>query len=177
MKKRLILILFTIVSLLPLSAFSVDAAFSWGPAVMNFKTPGVSVAYGFNLGVSKRSELSLWGTSTLTPAFFGENYCGLEYDFSLLGVRSTGSKVAGSGINMLIGGGIIASMNNPYDVFMPTDIFITLTPFTLGNPILERRERFCKLMLSYNPFENKVGVYMNLLLFDYYFFGSWKSYD
>ncbi len=175
--KKLLLVFLIFVLLAPLAASTFDASVFWGPAVMDFTHPGVSVTYGMNFGMTKSGELSLWGASTLTPDFFKENYLALEYNHALMGVRSTGSAVSGSGINMLVGGGVMASMNNPYNVFMPTDIFISFTPITVGNPILERRERFCKLMVSYNPFENKVGVFMNILLFDYYIHGTWKDYD
>ena len=177
MKRILLIVLvFCVLLVSPLVASSFDYSLFWGPAIMDFTYPGVSMSYGMNFGLTKSLELSLWGTSTLTPKFFGDNRVGLELDYALLGVRTTSTAVVGSGINMLVGGGIMASTNNSYNLFIPTDVFLSLSTLTVGNPILERRERLAKLVVSYNWFQNKVGVIFNIALFDYYLTGTWRDY-
>jgi hypothetical protein len=169
MKKRALLILFVLlVASASLFASSFDLSLFWGPHVNDFKAPGVGLATGMNVGITKRTEASLWLGTELTPDLFTDNTLALEVNFALLGVRNTGTAVAGSGINMLLGAGIMATSHNAEKAFRPTDVYLSLTPLTIGNPMLERRERGAKMMLSYNWEEKKVGFMFDLLLFDYY---------
>ena len=56
-----------------------------------------------SLGLSSRFEAIAGIITELTPDIVDENTFYLEFDYALLGKRSTASKVAGSGINMLLG--------------------------------------------------------------------------
>lgn len=175
MKKLIILILVLASLSLPLLADTHDISLFFGPGTKNFTEPGINVTYGMNLGLTKQLEGSVWGMSSLTPDFFGENVLGLELGYSLK-ARSYGNDIAGTGINTIISGGILCSVNNEEGYFMPTDVFLALTPVTIGSPITERRERCFKIGVAYNWWENEFSVFCNVVLMDFFVRGSWKDY-
>ena len=137
---------------------------------------GLNWSYGISLGLSPRVEMSAWGESTLTPTFFGDGALGLGFSFALLGERSTGSYVPGSAINMLLNTGMLLTLHNPWNIFIPTTFYVSLTPLTIGSPILGHRERLFEMGLAYNWAENSFSFYFSLFKFDYYVHGTWRDW-
>lgn len=179
MKRRTITVLIVLSAmLLPLAAADyADVSFSFGHQIWQSNITGIDVYYGMNVGLTSRLEASLWGESMLTPDFFGRNAMGLSFSYALLGERSTGSKIAGPNMNTLLNGGIIFTMNNRWEVFMPTDLYLSITPLTVGSPVNGRRERLLEVGVSWNWFTNEFRVLFSLFKLDYYVRGSWRSYE
>lgn len=137
---------------------------------------GLNVTYGLNVGLTKRLETSLWGESSLTPGFFQDNALGLSLSYAVMGDRSTGTSVPGSAINMFVNAGLLFTMHNPWDVFMPTTGYVSFTPLTLGSSVLGRRERMFEVGVAYNWAENRFAFFFSLFKFDYYVHGTWRDY-
>lgn len=176
MMKRVLIVAVILFCFLTSVFSSSDISLFWGPAVMDVSQKGVSFSYGVNVGITPRLEGAIWAMSHLTPKPFSDNILALEAQFALMGVRSNYSRVAGSGINAFLGAGTIFSSDNPHNLFLPSEIFVSITPLSLGNPILERREKLAKIMVSYNWFTNDVKFLFNIVLFDYYIKGTWRDY-
>lgn len=129
-----------------------------------------------SLGLTSHMELAAGSVMELTPAFLDEQTFYLELNYALLGKRSTASKVAGSGINMLLGiGGFYSrTFSSSKD---GAGAYITFTPLTLGNPMTGRRERFLKTNLGYDFINERVVVSFSILGFDLYLRGTYRDYS
>jgi len=177
MKKRIITILLLLCSISLYAGDHQHISLSFGHQAWMSNKSGLDFSYGINLGLTRRSEMSLWGESQLTPEFFGKSAMGLGFSFSLMGDISTASKIAGVGINTLINAGVIFTTDNPWEYFIPTDIYLSVTPITIGNPVSGKRERLLEMGVTYNYFENRFGFLFSLLKFDYYVRGSYRDYE
>ena len=135
--KRIAVIIMLIVSLGSLYAGDYyDISLSIGHGIYRWPEKGISFSYGMNVGLSERWEMEVWGVSELLPMPFANNMFGIDFSAAILGPRSTASKVAGSGINTLIGiGGFYRTDNNG------AGPMVSITPLTVGSPISGRRER------------------------------------
>ncbi len=149
-----------------------DLSFSVGQAGYRWPENGISVSYGFSIGLTRRLELDIWGISSLVPVPFSSNMFGAELDFALLGDRSTASKVAGSGINMLIGAGGFYRTDN-----RGAGPMISITPLTVGSPVSGRRERILKTSLGYDFVNMELVVSFSLISLDFYVRGTWRDYS
>lgn len=136
---------------------------------------GVSFTYGFNLGLTRRLEFSAGGTATLVPEPFLDNVFFGELAFSLLGDRSTASKVSGSGINMLLGAGGFYSINRK-NGYQGAGAYISFTPLVVGSPITGRRERALRTAMGYDFVNNRFILMFSAISLDYYVRGSWRDY-
>lgn len=154
-----------------------DLSFTFGHQSGGIKNAdGLNMMYGFNLGLSGRMEMGLWTESMLTPCFFSDNAVGLSFSFALLGPRSTGTSVPGSAINMFVNAGMMFTMHNPHDLFLPTTAYISITPLSIGSSVLGRRERFMEMGAAYNWFENEFIFFFSFLRLDYFITGTWRDY-
>ncbi len=175
-----VFVVFILVLCVLSSAFAGDhqhISLSFGHQAWMSNKSGIDVFYGINLGLGRRSEMSVWGESQLTPSFFGQNAMGIGFSYALLGDISTASQVAGVGMNTLINAGIIFTENNPWSYFIPTDVYISITPISIGNPVSAKRERILEMGVTYNWFENRFGFMFSLMKFDYYLRGSYRDYE
>ncbi len=173
MKRPAVIILLSMLLLLPISAGDhQDIALSIGHQTYRWPEEGISFSYGISLGISSRIEVSIWGYSELVPHPFASNMLGADFSFALLGARSTASKVAGSGINMLLSvGGFYRTDNNG------AGPIISITPLTVGSPVSGRRERILRTGVGYDAVNSQVVVTFSLLSIDYYVRGSWRDYS
>lgn len=172
MKKKIVLIAISAILLLPLSADVFDIALSFGLDSYRWPQNGISFSYGASLGLSERCEISLYGISQAAPRPFSDNMLGAEIGFSLIGRRTSGTKVAGSGINMLLSAGAFyITEDNGAGVMM------SFTPLTVGNPITGRRERMLRTSAGWDFVNNKLVVAFSLLSLDYYIRGSYRDYE
>ena len=172
MRKALILILS--IALFASSAYAdnFDISFSVGQDNYKWWNDGISFSYGMNFGLSEKVELDLWGISEAIPKPFASNMFGADIGITLLGRRSSGTKVAGTGINTLLSiGGFYRTDNNG------AGPIISVTPLTVGNPITGRRERLLKTGIGWDFVNNQLVVTFSLLSLDFYVRGTYRDYD
>ena len=172
MKKKIVLIVFSAILLLPLSADVFDISLSFGLDSYLWPQNGISFSYGASVGLSERCELSVYGISQAVPKPFSNNMLAMDIGVSLLGRRTSGTKIAGSGINMLLSAGAFYITENN-----GAGILISFTPLTVGNPITGRRERMLRTAAGWDFVNNKLVVSFSLLSLDYYIRGSYRDYD
>lgn len=153
-----------------------DIALNFGDMTYKWWPDGVALNYGINFGLTSHFELDLWATSEITPHPFEEDILGLEVDYALLGKRSTASKVAGSGINMLLGLGGFFDIDD-YGKSFGAGPFISFTPLTVGSPIGGKRERLLKFSFGYDFMKWKFFIALDLLSLDIYVRGTYRDYE
>ncbi len=146
----------------------------WGDE--SFDTSKLKMAWGVTMGISDDWELDLQANSSLIPQFFGDTTVAVLLQKSLLGQRSTGTKVAGLGVNTLLGAGLLFTDYFPGDYLLPTHILLSLTPLAVGNPISAKRERAFTLTFAYNFITNQVSVLFDLIKYDLYVVGTYRDY-
>lgn len=171
--RKVILVLF-MVAIIPASilASAFDLSFSFGQDNYKWWNDGISFGYGMNFGISERVELGFWGISEVVPDPFRSNMLGFDVSFGVLGRRTSGTKVAGSGINTLVSvGGFYKTEDNG------AGPIVSITPLTVGNPITGRRERLLKTGLGWDFVNNKLIVAFSLLNLDLYAIGSYRDYE
>lgn len=171
MKKRIIVFALAMLFILPLAADVFDISLSLGMDSYRWPQNGISISYGAGFGLSQRCELDLYGISQTIPIPFSNNMFGAEITFSLLGRRTSGTSIAGSGINMLLSaGGFYITENNG------AGLLVSFTPITVGNPITGRRERMLRTGAGWDFVNNRLVVTFSLLSLDYYVRGSYRDY-
>ncbi len=146
----------------------------WGENT--YDSSKLKLAWGVTVGISDDWELNLQANSALVPYFFGDTTVAVLLQKSLLGQRSTGTKVAGLGVNSLFGTGLLFSDYFSGNIMLPTHILFSLTPLAVGNPILAKRERAFTVMLAYNFFTSEVSVIFDLVKYDFYLVGTYRDY-
>lgn len=170
--KRVLIIIMALLFALPLSAGVYnDVSFSLGLDQYDFKN-GISASFGVNVGLSSRLELDLWTVSELIDIPFSENIFGAELCYSLIGKRSTGSIVAGSGINTIVGAGVF--YNTASRGFGP---ILSITPICVGSPITGKRERIFRTGLGWDVANSEVLVTFSLVNIDIYARGTYRDYE
>lgn len=173
MRKFLLVCLVVIVTVMPpVFADNFDIAFSFGAENYKWWNDGISFSYGMNFGFTPRFEIDLWGISDLIPTPFKSNMFGIDFTFSLLGRRSSGTIVAGSGINMLMSVGAFYRTDNN-----GAGPIISITPLTVGSPITTKRERLLKTGVGWDFVNNELVVTFSLMNFDYYVRGTYRDYE
>ena len=129
----------------------------------------------FSLGISSHLELIGGVVTELTPHIVDENTFYMEFDYALLGKRSTASKVSGSGINMLLGVGGFYSRTFS-SLADGAGAYLSFTPLTVGSPVTGRRERFLKTNFGYDFINSRFVVSFSFLTFDLYIRGTYRDY-
>jgi len=135
----------------------------------------LAVQYGLTLGLSDVYELDVTGTSEVVPDFFEGTNTTMQVllQRSLLGERNTGTAVSGIGLNTLLGFGVGLSTYHETGEFYPTHLLFSLTPVTIGTPMMGKREKLCSLTLAVNIYDKSISLYFDLMSFDFYLLGSW----
>ena len=176
MKKRVAIIFIFLISSLSLFAGDhFDISLGFGHYADFKKANSLSLYYGSTIGLTDRLELTLGMVSEVTPEPFSSNELQIGLDFAIMGQRSTASRVAGSSINTLVGAGIIISQAK--NSFLPSGVFLSITPLTIGAPIHSRRERAFEIGCAYDWFENKFKFTFSFIKLDFYVRGSWRDYN
>ena len=110
MKKIFLTLILVSISIFTLhSGDHQDIAFSFSPSsTYGYYGPfgvedSLRLDLSMSLGISSRFEAGLGIITELTPDIVDENTIYFEVLYSIIGPRSTASKVAGTGINTLIG--------------------------------------------------------------------------
>jgi len=146
----------------------------WGES--SYDSSKLTLAWGVTLGIKDDLELDLQANSALVPEFFGDTTVAILVQKSLLGQRSTGNRVAGLGVNTLLGAGLLLSDYFPGNFLLPTHILVSLTPLVVGNPISTKRERAFTVTFAYNFITTQVSVIFDLLKYDFYLVGTYRDY-
>lgn len=146
----------------------------WGEK--NYDTSKLKLAWGLTVGICDEWELNILANSALVPHFFGDTTVTLLLQKSLLGQRSTGTRVAGLGVNTLLGAGLLFSDYFPGGYHLPTHVLFSLTPLVVGNPISAKRERIFTVTLAYNFLTTSVSVLFDLVKYDFYLVGTYRDY-
>lgn len=146
----------------------------WGES--SYDSSKLKLAWGVTLGLTDDLELDLQANSALIPQFFGDTTVAVLLQKALLGQRSTGTRVAGLGVNTLLGAGLLFSDYFPGKYLMPTHIILSLTPLAVGNPISAKRERAFTMTLAYNFLTAQVSVLFDLIKYDLYLVGTYRDY-
>lgn len=144
----------------------------WG----SYDPSKLTLAWGVSVGISDDWELDLQANSALVPQLFGDTNVAVLLQKSLLGQRSTGTRVAGLGVNSLLGAGLLFSDYFPGNYWLPTHILFSLTPLVVGNPISTKRERAFSVTLAYNFITTQVSVLFDLIKYDFYVVGTYRDY-
>ena len=169
--KRVLIVILALLLALPLAAGVYnDVSFSLG--LDQYDLDGISASYGVNVGLTSRLELDLWGISELIDMPFSENVFGAELCYSLIGKRSTGTIVAGSGINTIVGTGMFYNTeNNGYGPI------VSITPICVGSPITGKRERIFRTGLGWDIENKELFVSFSLVNIDIYARGTYRDYE
>lgn len=176
MKKRLTLLVLTLVLSSSLFATTHDVSFTFGHQMWLENPNGIDLYAGLSVGLSKRVEAGIWYEGMLTPHIFGDNALGLSCTVSLLGDRTNSSYTTASSFNMLVSAGVIFTDHNQYDLFIPTDIYISFTPLVIGSPVYGTREKLCEVGVSYNWFTRKFRFLFSLFKLDWFLYGRVSDY-
>lgn len=169
--------LFVFLMLLALVSFSIfatcfDISLSLGQDNYKWWNNGISFSYGINFGLSQKVELGFWGISDVVPDPFKSNMFGSDISITLLGRRSSGTKVAGTGINTLLSIGCFYRTDNN-----GVGPIVSLVPLTVGNPITGRRERLLKTGIGWDFKNSQLVVLFSLLSLNFYVKGTYRDYS
>ena len=173
MKKRVLIILISILLLLPLSAKNnyFDFAFMLGQGNYTWPLEGIGVSYGVDMGVTDTVEFGVWGVSELIPQPFESNLLCAEVSIALMGQRNTGSKVSGVNMNTLISlGGFWKTDDNGLG------IMVGVTPLAVGSPALSRRERCLRTNIGWDFVNKKLLVVFSPMDVDIYIKGTYRDW-
>ncbi len=180
MNKKLILLCVLTVLVTPLFADYFDLGLTLGTNAHLFErdldASRLKMASGVTVGLTDVWEFDVQVDSQLVPEFFGDSSVSLLAQRAMKGQRSTGSIVAGVALNMLVGGGVVFSPYREDGTFGLSHLVVSLTPFTIGSPGTGKRERMFSFSVAYNLTNHQVGLFMDLLKFDYYIVGKSTDY-
>jgi hypothetical protein len=181
MKKTFAIFGLCLLVLPALSAGTFDLGISLGCDTHLFEqeydNQAVKLAYGVTMGVTDVWEFDLQANSQLVPSFFGDTSVSLLAQRAMLGQRNTGKRVAGVGVNSLVGAGVLFSDWNDGQTFGLTHLLLSVTPATIGSPFAGKRERILSFAVAYNLETSQVSVLVDLVKYDYYLSGTYRDWD
>lgn len=180
MNKKLFLCSLLCILAFPVSAGYFDLAVTLGANVhMNERDLDPSrmkLAWGLSTGLTDVWEFTVQVDNQLVPYFFQDASISLLTQRTLFGQRSTGSRTAGVGINTLLGMGVMFSEYREQGTFGLSHVLFSVTPLTVGSPVMGKRERLLTLTLAYNLSTGGIGILFDLIKYDFYLVGSYKDY-
>jgi hypothetical protein len=180
MKKNMATLLILLFGIPALFAGTFDLGITLGTNAhfyeRSYDSDMVKLAWGATIGLTDIVELDVQANSQLVPQFFGDTNVSLLVQRTLQGQRNTGKKIAGIGVNTLIGAGVLFSDYNDGGNFVPTHLLVSITPFTIGSPYAGKRERIMSFTLAYNMYSNQVSLMLDLLKDDFYIVGTYKDW-
>lgn len=180
MKKRMatLLLLFTCIPALFAGTF--DLGFTLGTNThfyeQSYDNGAVKFAYGVTVGMTDVLEFDIQANSQLVPRFFGDTNVLMLVQRTLQGQRNTGKKIAGIGVNTLVGAGVMFSDYHQGGQFAPTHLLFSVTPITIGSPFAGKRERVMSFTLTYNIYSSQISLMVDLLKDDFYLIGTYRDW-
>ncbi|AEV30494.1 hypothetical protein SpiGrapes_2737 [Sphaerochaeta pleomorpha str. Grapes] len=180
MKKRMATLLLLFICIPALFAGTFDLGFTLGTNTHfyehSYDNDAVKFAYGATIGMTDILELDLQANSQLVPRFFADTNVLVMVQRTLQGQRNTGKKIAGIGVNTLVGAGVMFSDYHEGGQFVPTHLLFSVTPITIGSPYAGKRERILSFTLAYNMYNNQISLVMDLLKNDFYVIGTYRDW-
>jgi hypothetical protein len=136
----------------------------------------MKLAWGLSSGLTDVWEFDVQVDTRIMPSPFSSSSVSLLMQRTLLGQRSTGSAIAGVGVNTLMGAGIMISPYREEGTLGVSHVLLSLTPVTIGSPVMGKRERMLSLTLAYNLSNGQIGLLFDLIKYDFYVVGTYKDY-
>jgi hypothetical protein len=75
-----------------------------------------------------------------------------------------------------MGAGIMISPYREEGTLGVSHVLLSLTPVTIGSPVMGKRERMLSLTLAYNLSNGQIGLLFDLIKYDFYVVGTYKDY-
>ncbi|HAP57080.1 MAG: hypothetical protein VB088_01975 [Sphaerochaeta sp.] len=180
MQKKVLLLIIVLVLAFPAFAGYFDVGITLGTNAhlgeKDLDPSRLKLAWGASIGLTDVWELDIQASTQLVPTFLDTTSVSFLIQRALLGQRSTGGQTAGMGINSLVGLGVMLSPYTLDGITTLSHLLVSLTPLTVGSPVIGKRERALTVTLAYNLHTKQVGVLFDLLKFDFYVVGSYKDY-
>ncbi len=180
MHKRMLLLGVVLLFSLPVFAGYFDLGITLGTNAHLYEKDldpsRMKMAWGVSTGLTDMWELDIQADTRIIPDPFSSSSLSFLLQRTLLGQRSTGTAVAGLGINTMVGAGVMVSSYQEDGALGISHILLSLTPVTIGNPVSGKRERLLSLTLAYNLSNGQVGLLFDLIKYDFYVVGTYKDY-
>ena len=132
---------------------------------------GLTLLAGLDFGLTERLELNVEAMTPLVPNPFSEVRAGFELGYALSGKRVAKDGYSGIAINQVVSIGLFTDGN-----FIPTYLTLRVTPLTVGTPASGRRENLLPVGIAWNFRDNSVGLFITVIMYDYYISGTWRDY-
>lgn len=180
MHKRWVLMIVLAFLGLPVFAGYFDLAISLGTNTHLFEkqldASRMKLGWGVCIGLTDTIEFDIQAGTELVPTFIGDTSVAFLLQKALLGQRSTGSRIAGVGVNTLLGAGFVVSPHTEDGTMGVSHLVVSITPLTIGSPVTGKRERLLGFSLAYNLWTDQVSLYFDLLTYDLYAVGTYRDY-
>ncbi|MGE4453906.1 MAG: hypothetical protein AB7D92_05180 [Sphaerochaeta sp.] len=180
MHKRMLLLGVVLLLSLPVFAGYFDLGITLGTNAHLYEkdldSSRMKMAWGISTGLTDMWELDIQADTRIIPDPFSSSSLSFLLQRTLLGQRSTGTAVAGVGINTMVGAGLMVSSYREDGALGVSHILLSLTPVSIGNPVSGKRERLLSLTLAYNLSNGQVGLLFDLIKYDFYVVGTYKDY-
>ena len=180
MQKKVSLLIIVLVLAFPAFAGYFDVGITLGTNAhlgeKDLDPSRLKLAWGTSIGLTDVWGLDIQASTQLVPTFLDTTSVSFLIQRALFGQRSTGGQTAGMGINSLVGLGVMLSPYTLDGITTLSHLLVSLTPLTVGSPVIGKRERAFTVTLAYDLHTKQVGVLFDLLKFDFYVVGSYKDY-
>lgn len=169
MKRRVCMIYLLILMVTySLSAFDVGITMGTFDALQHngLAEDGTHIQLGTVIGISPRWDFEAFAVTQATPRPFGDAAVGTAVSFALMGpvYEHPVIKEVPPFANMYASLGFLGNVGGD-DAYGP---FFRLTPISVGGPQFLLRERGASVGVFYNIPDEKVTVFWNIFLLDFY---------
>lgn len=180
MRKTIAIVCLFLATVPALFAGTFDLGISLGTNAHLYETEydnqAVKLAWGATVGLTDVWEIDVQANSQLVPTFFGDTNVAVLARRAMLGQRNTGRRLAGVGVNALVGAGVLLSDYRDGETFGLSHLLLSVTPVTIGSPFAGKRERIMSFALAYNLRSGQVSLLFDLVKYDYYVAGTYRDW-
>ncbi len=169
MKKAVFVLILVLLVVFSASA-EIGIRIGHGTLDPDFKNLGMTALAGVDIGLTKRLELNIEVMTPVVPNPLSKAIAGFEIGYSLGGNRIADNGYAGISINHVVSLGFF-TVN-----LVPTYLTLRLTPVTVGTVAAGRRENFLPIGIAWNFRDNRIGLFMSIMVYDHYITGTWRDY-
>lgn len=172
MMKRILLTMMVILCAVGLWAGDYnDLGVSVGLGTVKVPEKELSLSYAVDLGLTKTLEVSFWGVSDVVPKPGDNTVLGLELGKSLIGARTTGTRVSGVNINTIVSLGGFYNLQN-----QGAGVTLGITPILAGSPSTGKREKYLTSRVGWDFVNNKLLVAISLADYEVYLKGRAEEF-
>ena len=136
----------------------------------DFNHLGMTALAGVDIGLTKHLELNIEVMTPLVPDPFSKAVAGFELGYAIGGNRTADNGYAGISINHVVSLGFF-TVN-----LVPTYLTLRVTPVTVGTVAAGRRENFLPIGIAWNFRDNRIGLFVSIMVYDHYITGTWRDY-